>query len=329
MKRNLFTFTLMLVLMLSLALTGCQRTCEHDWKKANCEKPKTCRLCDETKGEPLGHTWMDANCAFPKTCEICGETDGAPIGHTWMAATCTTPKTCETCGELDGDARGHSWADATCEDPKTCSTCKQEDGEALGHIWVDATTEAPKTCETCGKTEGDPIETDDRFITANCQELFGSWTGEYIQTGKDFGVPDLDVTIVTTSTLIFHNDGTLIIVDDMGDLETYKSNIYAVQVAVMYTTFEQMYGYDQAAADAAMVAQYGMNVPEYVQATVDALTEDDLLVETEFVYYVEDGTFYMGASWSDDMLECDYTLDGDTMNVDFLGKPLVLTKTAD
>lgn len=300
MRRNMYILALVLVLVLSLTLTGCQKPCEHEWKDADCDTPKTCALCDET--------------------------EGAPLGHTWKAATCNAAKTCETCGKVDGEPLGHTWVDATCEAPKTCSACKTEEGEALGHTWVDATTEAPKTCSTCGKTEGDPIDTDDRFVTADCQELFGSWTGEYTQTGEDFGVPDLDVNLVTTSTLIFNNDGTLLIVDDMGDLDTYKSEYYKVQVAVRYMTFEQLYGYDQEAADAAMVADYGMTVPEFVQSIVDALTEDDLHAETEFVYYAEDGTFYMSTSWSDEMIECDYTIDGDTLNIDFLGSPLVLTK---
>ena len=103
------------------------------------------------------HEWADADCVTPKTCTLCEETEGTPLGHTWAAATCTDPKTCEDCGETEGEALGHTWTDATCVDAKTCSVCGETEGEALGHAWVDATEYAPKTCTTCGVTEGDPL----------------------------------------------------------------------------------------------------------------------------------------------------------------------------
>lgn len=31
--------------------------CEHQWKEASCTEPKTCTVCHETQGEPLGHAW--------------------------------------------------------------------------------------------------------------------------------------------------------------------------------------------------------------------------------------------------------------------------------
>lgn len=302
MKRKVFILAAVLVLVLSLALTSCSKPCEHEWEKANCEDPKTC--------------------------ELCGETKGAPLGHSWKAATCTDPKTCENCEKVSGEALGHTWVEATCEDPKYCSTCNTQAEDALGHTWVDATTEAPKTCATCQATEGDPIDTDDRFVTALCKDLFGSWTGEYTQTAEDFGLTGVDAKIVSNTTLIFQNDGTLIVVDDFGDLETYKTAYHKIQVAIYYVTLEQMYGYDQAASDAAMVADTGMTVPEYVQTIVDEFTEDDLRTETEFVYYVEDGSMYWSTDWDAEMTEYEFSLDGDTMNLDFLGTDLVLTKAA-
>ncbi len=100
------------------------------------------------------HEWVDANCTAPKTCSLCEETEGAPLGHSWLAATCAAPKTCETCGETTGDALPHTFDDATCTAPKTCSVCQATEGEALGHTWTDATYDAPMTCEVCQATEG-------------------------------------------------------------------------------------------------------------------------------------------------------------------------------
>lgn len=103
------------------------------------------------------HEWTEANCVNPKTCSLCGEIEGAPLGHSWLAATCSAAKTCEICGEVQGEPLAHTWVDATCTSPKTCSVCAATEGEPLEHTWIDATYEAPKTCEVCGTTEGEPL----------------------------------------------------------------------------------------------------------------------------------------------------------------------------
>lgn len=125
-KRFLLTA---LAIVCTLLLTACGK-CEHNWKKATCENPKTCRLCGETQGSVKDHAWVDA--------------------------TCTEPKTCETCGKSTGSAAGHHWTDATCEEPMTCTICGETNGDSIGHWWESATFDAPKTCRNCGKTEGEP-----------------------------------------------------------------------------------------------------------------------------------------------------------------------------
>jgi len=77
------------------------------------------------------HVWVAANCVTPKTCSICGEISGSPIGHEWTAATCTSPKTCIVCGEVSGTVLEHKWLDATYSSPKTCSICQVTDGDPL------------------------------------------------------------------------------------------------------------------------------------------------------------------------------------------------------
>ena len=80
MKRNLMALALALVLVLSLALTGCQKPCEHEWEDANCDTPKTCKLCGETDGQPTDkHQWEEATTDAPKTCSVCHLTEGDPI----------------------------------------------------------------------------------------------------------------------------------------------------------------------------------------------------------------------------------------------------------
>ncbi len=127
MKRK---WILVLVLALSLLmLAGCQ--CKHEWADANCTTPKTCTLCQETEGAPLGHSWLAATCTAPKTCENCGETNGEPLPHTFAEATCTTAKTCTECGVTEGEPLPHTFVDATYETPKTCSVCQATEGTVL------------------------------------------------------------------------------------------------------------------------------------------------------------------------------------------------------
>lgn len=68
---------LILILVLSLALTGC---CFHEeWADATCTTPKTCIECGETEGEPLGHVWQPRTTEVPETCSRCSATQGERI----------------------------------------------------------------------------------------------------------------------------------------------------------------------------------------------------------------------------------------------------------
>jgi len=141
----------LLLVLLSLPLSACH---SHDWEDADCETPKTCLDCGETKGEALGHDWEKATCIKPKTCSECGETKGEALGHTWKDATCYAPKTCANCGLKEGSALGHKWKEATCSSPMTCSACGKESGDIADHSWKEATCTNPKSCTYCGLTEG-------------------------------------------------------------------------------------------------------------------------------------------------------------------------------
>ena len=125
----------LLIVMMTAVLAGCG--CDHKWKSATCEEPKTCKLCGETEGEPLGHDWQDATCESPKTCARCGETEGKPLGHDWEEATCTEPKKCRVCGETKGEPLGHDFAPATLDAPKTCKNCGETEGNPVSFEKVD------------------------------------------------------------------------------------------------------------------------------------------------------------------------------------------------
>lgn len=77
--------------------------CFHDWQNATCEKPMTCSVCGDTKGEPFGHKYSKATCTEAAYCYICDKTKGEPLGHDWKDATYDAPKTCAACGKTDGE----------------------------------------------------------------------------------------------------------------------------------------------------------------------------------------------------------------------------------
>ncbi|MBE6748744.1 MAG: zinc ribbon domain-containing protein [Ruminococcaceae bacterium] len=107
------------------------KPCEHEWLPATCEKPLTCKLCEEEAGEPNGHTWTKATCKKPKTCSICKKTEGKVLEHKWVDATCTEAKICSICKLTEGEPNGHTWEAATYSKPKTCSVCSSTEGSAL------------------------------------------------------------------------------------------------------------------------------------------------------------------------------------------------------
>lgn len=131
MKRIL-AMLLSLVMLLSLcsflgaspALAADGADHEHDWAKATCTEPKTCKICGATEGEPKGHkveewkTVEKATCTEPGlkegVCTRCGETvqkvtdpKGHKPGEKWKTIqeptdsdrTWIRVKYCERCGE--------------------------------------------------------------------------------------------------------------------------------------------------------------------------------------------------------------------------------------
>lgn len=278
---------LMLTLVLALCLAACG--CDHEWKDADCENPKTCGLCGETEGEALGHDWKDADCENPKTCAVCDKTEG--------------------------EALGHSWEDADCENPKICSVCGATEGEALGHEWKDATTEEPMTCAVCGATEGERITTDERFHTADCEAVFGVWQGILTLDGDMMGIDGLgDITLDMLWEITFRNDGTMNSRLALADEEAYMEAIRVYTVNLFYEQFAAA-GLDAEAADAAMKETYGMTIAEYVTAAMEGMDVSDYYEDQDmaYVYYVSGETIYSAESWSDTMEEIPFRLDGDKL----------------
>ena len=97
-----------IALLTNSLLNSCSKACNHQWNEANCTTPKTCVLCDETEGEPLGHQIIDGECI------VC---DYYTCKHNYVDATCITPKICKECNLIKGEPLGHI------EENDKCNVC--------------------------------------------------------------------------------------------------------------------------------------------------------------------------------------------------------------
>lgn len=64
------------IVVSALLLAGCSSNAkkhQHSWVEATCTTPKTCSICNETEGDPVGHTWEVIDGVMK--CSVCGEID--------------------------------------------------------------------------------------------------------------------------------------------------------------------------------------------------------------------------------------------------------------
>lgn len=284
MKR-IFPLLLLILCLITLASCGC----EHQWQDASCEAPKTCSLCGNTEGEALGHEWADATCDTAKTCKRCHKTAGEPLSHQWKDATCTAPK--------------------------ICSRCAGTEGEPLGHDWLDATTEEPQTCARCGKTEGERIITDSRFTTAACREVFGSWvtTAEIPADTLEEGLGEYMDSLIYLYYFDFHHDGTMSIRFQIENTDELIQALVSFTEDTLYAEMAKE-GFNKTDADAAFLDAYGMDIPAYAAASYAGLDSASLeqilgMIDMSMVYYLEDGSLYMGLNWEQELAPSAYYLE--------------------
>ena len=141
---------ILLTLVMIVALAACGNKCDHAYDNA-CDA--TCNECGETR-EVGAHDFTDADCDTPKTCKICGATDGTALGHTWKDADCLTAKTCTVCGATEGSALGHTPAedDGDCTTEVKCTVCGEvttaAKTEHIAHA-DDGDCTTPVTCTEC------------------------------------------------------------------------------------------------------------------------------------------------------------------------------------
>lgn len=225
---------------------------------------------------------------------------------------------------LAGCACKHEWKDANCKEPKTCTLCGETEGEKTAdHKWEDATTEAPKTCAVCGKTEGEKINTDSRFKTASCKELFGTWTGSMRMTAAEMGLTG-DSTIEVQLTYTFSNDGKM-----TGSMKMEDTSGYAkLMEDMLYAQFAAQ-GMNKQQAEAAMQQTYGMGVAAYAEQTAKTVADTFAATKVDMVYYVENGKIYDGLNWDAEMTGEEFSIENGVLRMVNDGKSLELTRVVE
>ena len=320
MKKFLLICALVMVLILPLSGCGCDhewlaatcsasKTCQlcdktegkplpHTFEDATCTNPKTCTVCNATEGEPLPHTFEDATCTIPKTCTVCNATEGEPLPHTLTDATCTIPKTCTICNATEGKALGHTWKNATCTAPKTCSVCKITEGKTAEHNWQEATTETPKTCSVCNKTDGSKLLTDSRFTTKSTKNLQGTWICDVKISDEMMGIANFG-SVDCIVTLNFGNTGEMSLDFALKDKADFLKKLKAYTIEQTYASMAQN-GISKEQADQAMIEAYGLNINDYVEATLKNYDPNAVFnaLNLNEVYYVNGNIIYSAISWN-------------------------------
>ena len=216
----------------------------------------------------------------------------------------------------------HQWEAANCKDPKTCRLCGDTTGEKNDeHQWEDATTDAPKTCSVCGLTEGEKIETDERFTTNACKEVFGNWVGVYEKKGSQIGVGG-EMTVGLKLTISFFNNGEAQVKTELADAPAFKEAYAAYMKEAVYKNFDS-----QAKAETWSMDTFGKTISEYCAERAAQIADTMNMVE-EMVYYVDNGVIYMAEDWDSDMSASSYELidDGMMLNYSALGRELAMTR---
>ena len=230
---------------------------------------------------------------------------------------------------LAGCACQHEWVEANCSAPKTCKLCNETEGEKNdSHNWEDATTEAPKTCSLCGKTDGEKINVDSRFKTANCKEVFGTWSGRCEIGAEQMGLTG-DLVIPMTLTMIFSNDGQLEMTSELEDADAFRQTFINYLVELMYQQFSAS-GMNKSQADAACKAQYGMDVTEYCTQIAQESVKN-MSSSVKMVYYAESGKIYAANNWNEEMEPENYEIKNGKLFLDDndLKQTIEFTKVAE
>ena len=180
----------------------CGHFVAHTWVAADCLTAKTCSVCAETEGDPLGHDWdegvinPDATCTVEGTITYTCKRDAShtfteainPTGHTPVTDESVAP-TCTKTGLTEGSHCGECNAELTKQEiipvvghtfgtwipgenkthSRTCTVCTDEPGRTETENCIDAADDTDCSCDKCMQFVAHTPVTD-AYVAPTCTE---------------------------------------------------------------------------------------------------------------------------------------------------------------
>ena len=116
----------LLAIVLTFGLASCGSKCDHAYDNA-CDA--TCNECSEVR-EVGAHDYNAADCDTPKTCKICGATDGDKADHTYDNDCDTVCNACDNERTITHDFSALAYDDYYhCTKCSVCGDLEGTDGE--------------------------------------------------------------------------------------------------------------------------------------------------------------------------------------------------------
>ena len=150
----------------------------------------------------------------------------------------------------------------------------------------------------------------DRFIQANCQDLFGTWKGKVTLDGKSLGLGESNRSITANVTVTFDDQGKMTIIIEMDPMEFRTFTIEASIDAILQSYSDKT----PTQVDSSYLLWYGMTLREYITSQVDAQNPAaNSVLEWLGSYFIENGLLYTANHQGGELDSDAYSLEGDKL----------------
>lgn len=168
MKKRIYSFFLLLVLLAVLFPAATGECVNHSWgiwittKQPTCliegSRIRYCQACNAAEPQSIAklpHAYSPATCISLARClNGCNRTQGGYAPHNYTAATCVNLATCTVCGNKTGSLAAHSFPNTLCTVHPVCSVCGiNSNGYGSQHAYSLATRLETSICSRCRTTK--------------------------------------------------------------------------------------------------------------------------------------------------------------------------------
>lgn len=168
MKKRIYSFFLLLVLLVALFPAATGECVSHSWgswittQQPTClivgSRIRYCQACNAAELQSittLPHSYSPATCITLSRClNGCNRTQGNYAPHSYSIATCTSKATCTICGHQIGTLASHKFPSTLCNVHPVCSVCGfASNGYGSQHAYSLATCLETSICSRCRATK--------------------------------------------------------------------------------------------------------------------------------------------------------------------------------